>query len=142
MSFAFSVLLFSICSIKWCLSESWYLANDMQMHWIAPIVLIPLSIKYLFGFNFDASSKLLSVCVSLYLSFRYSKKAKILAFFMCFAFLLTSILSTALTLNSFPGSEKANRGLVINGEQLYFWNILPKKIILELFLLIITLVCL
>lgn len=32
---------------KMCLSVSWYLGNDMQFHWISPILLIPLA----FGFG-------------------------------------------------------------------------------------------
>lgn len=28
-----------------CVSVSWYLANDMQFHWIAPLALIPFALK-------------------------------------------------------------------------------------------------
>ncbi|CAH1786929.1 unnamed protein product [Owenia fusiformis] len=34
---------------KMCLGWSWYLANDMQFHWISPIVLIPFSKSSLAG---------------------------------------------------------------------------------------------
>lgn len=28
-----------------CFSISWFLANDMQFHWVAPLVLIPFAFK-------------------------------------------------------------------------------------------------
>lgn len=29
-----------------CLSVSWYLSNDMQFHWMAPLMLIPFALGY------------------------------------------------------------------------------------------------
>jgi peptidoglycan/LPS O-acetylase OafA/YrhL len=28
-----------------CLSVSWYLANDMQFHWVVPLALVPFALK-------------------------------------------------------------------------------------------------
>ncbi len=61
---------------KSCYSVSWYLANDMQFHWIAPIILVPFGLGKFF-----------------------------LAFIISILFLIGNILSISLTLNSRPGSE-------------------------------------
>ncbi|CAF0840673.1 unnamed protein product [Brachionus calyciflorus] len=62
---------------KQCLGVSWYLSNDMQFHWIAPIVLLPLAFK----------KPKIGVTISI-------------------LFIIANIITSALVINSEPGSEK------------------------------------
>lgn len=67
-----------------CLAISWYLANDMQFHWIAPLVIIPLALKNRFW-------NIVGVVLSILM-------------------LLTSMITTAVIIYNKPGSEIGSLG--------------------------------
>lgn len=64
-----------------CLGVSWYLANDMQFHWIAPIMIVPFALN-----------------------------KKWLGYFISIVFLAGHILATALIVNHYPGAELGTLG--------------------------------
>ncbi len=68
------------------MGETWYLANDMQFHWLAPFMLIPLALSFKKRYLIDKSTAFLGISI-------------------CLVFITISLLTRAFILSSGPRME-------------------------------------
>lgn len=73
---------------------TWYLANDMQFYFVAPIVLIPFALGYNISFILGFSNR--------YFNFTRFLSKKLIGIIIAALSICASLITTALIMNSNP----------------------------------------